>query len=150
DEALAYFKRKYDGLVVETELLERRVRSTDLSVKDATSAIQHLREQVDAHQAVGDLDALRRRLDALEQEVEQRRQERRERKAAQTEETREDKEKLVTEAEELAQSEQWRAAGDQLRALVERWESLPRLDRKSDAELWHRFSHARSAFSKRR
>ncbi len=60
------------------------------------------------------------------------------------------KEALVAEAEELAQSEQWRAAGERLRALVDTWKGLPRLDRKSDDELWHRFSHARSAFSKRR
>ncbi|MGC5413275.1 DUF349 domain-containing protein, partial [Streptomyces sp. DT225] len=45
---------------------------------------------------------------------------------------------------------QWRSAGERLRALVDTWKGLPRLDRKSDDELWHRFSHARSAFSKRR
>jgi Domain of Unknown Function (DUF349) len=33
---------------------------------------------------------------------------------------------------------------------VDTWKGLPRLDRKSDDELWHRFSHARSVFSKRR
>ncbi|HEX5567832.1 MAG TPA: DUF349 domain-containing protein, partial [Streptomyces sp.] len=51
---------------------------------------------------------------------------------------------------QLAESNQWREAGDRLRALVDSWKALPRLDRKSDDELWHRFSHARSAFSKRR
>ncbi|MBA0050799.1 DUF349 domain-containing protein [Streptomyces sp. AJS327] len=150
EEALAYFKRKYEGLVVEIGLLERRVRTTDLSAKDATTAIEHLREQVDAHHAVGDLDALRRRLDTLLASVEERRQERKARKAEAAEESRRAKEELVAEAEELAQSEQWRAAGERLRALVDTWKGLPRLDRKSDDELWHRFSHARSAFSKRR
>jgi hypothetical protein len=33
---------------------------------------------------------------------------------------------------------------------VDTWKGLPRLDRKTDDELWHRFSHARSVFSKRR
>ncbi|NGO69205.1 DUF349 domain-containing protein [Streptomyces boncukensis] len=150
EEALAYFKRKYDGLVVEIGLLERRVRTTDLSAKDATAAIEHLREQVDAHHAVGDLDALRVRLDKLVEAVEERREERKARKAQQHEEARAAKQELVAEAEELAQSEQWRAAGERLRALVDTWKGLPRLDRKSDDELWHRFSHARSAFSKRR
>ncbi|MFC7307705.1 DUF349 domain-containing protein [Streptomyces monticola] len=150
DEALAYFKRKYDGLVVEIGLLERRVQTTDLSAKDATTAIEHLREQVtDAH-AVGDLDALGKRLDKLVETVEARREERKAQKAKQTDEARHSKEALVAEAEELAQSEQWRAAGERLRALVDTWKGLPRLDRKSDDELWHRFSHARSAFSKRR
>ncbi|MBB1244284.1 DUF349 domain-containing protein [Streptomyces durbertensis] len=150
DEALAYFERKYEGLVVEIDLLERRVRTTDLSAKDAETAIGHIREQVDAHHAVGDLDALRVRLDKLSETVAERREQRKAAKAKQTEEARKAKEDLVAEAEKLAQSEQWRAAGERLRALVDTWKGLPRLDRKSDDELWHRFSHARSAFSKRR
>ncbi|MGW0533785.1 DUF349 domain-containing protein [Streptomyces sp. NPDC003032] len=150
DEALAYFERKYDGLVVEIGLLERRVKTTDLSAKDAMTAIDHLRQQVDEAHAVGDLDALSKRLDKLVETVEARREERKVQKAKQSDEARNAKEALVVEAEELAQSEQWRAAGERLRALVDTWKGLPRLDRKSDDELWHRFSHARSAFSKRR
>lgn len=150
EEALAYFERKYQGIVVEIGLLERRVKTTDLSAKDATTAIEHLRLQVDEHHAVGDLDALRKRLDALVATVDSRREERKAQKAKQTDEAKQAKEALVAEAEELAQSEQWRSAGERLRALVDTWKGLPRLDRKSDDELWHRFSHARSAFSKRR
>ncbi|MFJ9350474.1 DUF349 domain-containing protein [Streptomyces sp. NPDC101237] len=150
DEALAYFERKYEGLVVEIGLLEKRVRTTDLSAKDAQVAIDHLREQVEAHHAVGDLQALRDRLDELVKTVESRREERRAQRAKQSDEARKAKEDLVVEAEQLAQSDQWRSAGERLRALVDTWKGLPRLDRKSDDELWHRFSHARSAFSKRR
>ncbi|WP_371651257.1 MULTISPECIES: DUF349 domain-containing protein [unclassified Streptomyces] len=150
EEALAYFERKYEGLVVEIGLLERRVKTTDLSAKDAQTAIEHLRTQVDEHHAVGDLEALRKRLDKLVETVDSRREERKVQKAKQTDEAKHAKEALVTEAEELAQSEQWRSAGERLRALVDTWKGLPRLDRKSDDELWHRFSHARSAFSKRR
>ncbi|OON82123.1 DUF349 domain-containing protein [Streptomyces tsukubensis] len=150
DEALAYFQRKYDGLVVEIGLLERRVKTTDLSAKDATAAIGHLRAQVTEAHAVGDLAALEKRLDTLVETVESRREERRAEKAKQADEAKVAKEALVVEAEELAASEQWRAAGERLRALVDTWKGLPRLDRKSDDELWHRFSHARSAFSKRR
>ncbi|MEU6218035.1 DUF349 domain-containing protein [Streptomyces sp. NPDC047022] len=150
EEALAYFERKYEGLVVEIGLLEKRVQTTDLSAKDAQVAIGHLREQVDAHHAVGDLAALRARLDKLVENVDARREERRAQRAKQSDESRHAKEALVTEAEELAQSDQWRAAGERLRSLVDTWKGLPRLDRKSDDELWHRFSHARSAFSKRR
>lgn len=150
EEALAYFERKYEGLVVEIGLLEKRVKTTDLSAKDAQVAIDHIREQVDAHHAVGDLDALRTRLDKLVETVDKRREERKQQRAKQSDEARHAKEALVVEAEELAQSDQWRAAGERLRALVDTWKGLPRLDRKSDDELWHRFSHARSAFSKRR
>ncbi|MFG3587202.1 DUF349 domain-containing protein [Streptomyces sp. NPDC047990] len=150
DEALAYFERKYEGLVVEIGLLEKRVKTTDLSAKDAQTAIDHIRAQVDAHHAVGDLDALKVRLDKLVETVDARREERKVQRAKQSDEARHSKEALVVEAEELAQSDQWRAAGERLRSLVDTWKGLPRLDRKSDDELWHRFSHARSAFSKRR
>ncbi|MFD1831442.1 DUF349 domain-containing protein [Streptomyces desertarenae] len=150
DEALAYFERKYDGLVVEIDLLERRVKTTDLSAKDALAAVDHLRQQVDEAHAVGDLAALGRRLDELTRVIEARREERRAARARQSEEARKAKEELVAEAEALAESDQWRTAGERLRALVDTWKGLPRLDRKSDDELWHRFSHARSVFSKRR
>jgi hypothetical protein len=150
EEALAYFERKYEGLAVEIGLLERRVKTTDLAPKDALAAIEHLRATVDEGHAVGDLAALGERLDALVAQVESRREERRAARAKAGEEARAAKEKLVAEAEELAASEQWRSAGERLRALVDTWKGLPRLDRKTDDELWHRFSHARSAFSKRR
>jgi hypothetical protein len=150
DEALAYFERKYEGLVVEIGLLERRVRTTDLAPKDALTAIEHLRAAVTEGHAVGDLAALDARLDALVALVDSRREERKAARAKQHDEARTAKEQLVAEAEQLAESEQWRSAGERLRALVDTWKGLPRLDRKTDDELWHRFSHARSVFSKRR
>jgi hypothetical protein len=149
-EALAYFERKYEGLVVEIGLLERRVQTTDLAPKEALAAIEHLRTSVTEAHAVGDLAALGVRLDALVALVDSRREERRAAKAKQSEEAKAAKEQLVAEAEQLAESEQWRTAGERLRALVDTWKGLPRLDRKADDELWHRFSHARSVFSKRR
>lgn len=150
EEALAYFERKYEGLVVEIGLLERRVKTTDLSAKDALTAIEHLRTAVTEAHAVGDLAALGERLDGLTALVDSRREERKVAKAKASEEAKTAKENLVVEAEQLAESEQWRAAGERLRALVDTWKGLPRLDRKTDDELWHRFSHARSVFSKRR
>ncbi|MFF3565557.1 DUF349 domain-containing protein [Streptomyces sp. NPDC002574] len=150
EEALAYFERKYEGLVVEIGLLERRVKTTDLSAKDALTAIEHLRTAVTEAHAVGDLAALGERLDGLTALVDSRREERKVAKAKASEEAKSAKENLVVEAEQLAESEQWRAAGERLRALVDTWKGLPRLDRKTDDELWHRFSHARSVFSKRR
>ncbi|PYC76322.1 DUF349 domain-containing protein [Streptomyces tateyamensis] len=150
DEALAYFERKYQGLAAEIALLEHRVRKTDLAAKDAQTALDHLRAQVVEAHAVGDLAALGKRLDVLAGEIESRQAERKAARAKAADETRSAKEALVAEAEQLAQSTQWREAGDRLRALVDTWKGLPRLDRKSDDELWHRFSHARSVFSKHR
>lgn len=150
EEALAYFERKYQGLSAEIGLLEHRVRKTDLAAKEALTALDHLRSQVAEHHAVGDLDALAKRLDTLAGEIESRQVERKAARAKAADETRVAKEALVAEAEQLAESTQWREAGDRLRALVDTWKGLPRLDRKSDDELWHRFSHARSVFSKHR
>ncbi|MDH6131141.1 uncharacterized protein YukE/FtsZ-binding cell division protein ZapB [Kitasatospora sp. MAA4] len=150
EEALAYFERKYQGLVAEIGLLEHRVRKTDLAAKDAQTALDHLRAQVVEAHAVGDLASLAKRLEVLAGEIESRQVERKAARAKAADETRVAKEALVTEAEQLAESTQWREAGDRLRALVDIWKGLPRLDRKSDDELWHRFSHARSVFSKHR
>ncbi len=150
EEALAYFERKFDGLAAEIGLLEHRVRKTDLAAKEALTALEHLRAQVVEAHAVGDLAALAKRLDTLAGEIESKQVERKAARAKAQDETRVAKEKLVVEAEQLAESTQWREAGDRLRALVDTWKALPRLDRKSDDELWHRFSHARSVFSKHR
>ncbi|GAA2141937.1 DUF349 domain-containing protein [Kitasatospora kazusensis] len=150
EEALAYFERKFEGLAAEIGLLEHRVRKTDLAAKEALAALEHLRAQVVEAHAVGDLAALAKRLDTLASEIESKQVERKAAKAKAQDETRVAKEKLVVEAEQLAESTQWREAGDRLRALVDIWKALPRLDRKSDDELWHRFSHARSVFSKHR
>jgi Domain of Unknown Function (DUF349) len=149
-EALTYFRRKYEGLALEVDLLERRIRTTDLSPKEALASIERHKDQVaDAH-AVGDLDALSKRLDALVEVVEARRAEIKSAKAQALDAARATKERIVGEAEQLSQSNEWRSAGERLRGLVDEWKAAPRLDRKTDDELWHRFSAARSAFAKRR
>ena len=76
-----------------------------------------------------------------------------ERKAArsrQTQEAREAKERFVLEAEKLAAGNDWRGGVNRFRALLEQWKALPRLDRATDDELWHRFSSARTTYTRRR
>jgi hypothetical protein len=149
-EGLAFYQRKFEGLKAEVELLERRLNTTNLDAKDADASIAKLREQLVEPHAIGDLDALRGRLDKLHEIAEQRRAAKREARAKQQAEAAAHKERIVTEAEGLAQSGEWKATGERLRALVDEWKGVPRLDRKSDDELWSRFSAARSAFAKRR
>jgi len=60
------------------------------------------------------------------------------------------KENIVNEAESLADSESWKATGERLKELLDQWKAAPRLDKKSDTELWKRFSSARNRFDKRR
>jgi Domain of Unknown Function (DUF349) len=150
EEALAFFRRKYEGLVLEVDLLERRIKETDLSPKDAAASLARVRSAVtDAH-AVGDLDGLLARLEGLTETVEVRRVELRAARAQAIDEAKAAKERIVTEAEAIASGTDWRVGAERLRVLVEEWKAAARIDRKSDDELWHRLSRARSTFSKRR
>ena len=150
EEALAFFRRKYEGLVLEVDLLERRIKETDLSPKDAAASLARVRSAVtDAH-AVGDLDGLLVRLDGLTETVEVRRVELRAARAQAIDDAKAAKERIVTEAEAIASGTDWRVGAERLRVLVEEWKAAARIDRKSDDELWHRLSRARSTFSKRR
>jgi hypothetical protein len=60
------------------------------------------------------------------------------------------KQALVAEAESLVDSTSWKATGERLKTLLEEWKAAPRLDKKTDGELWKRFSGARNKFDKRR
>ncbi|HSF26695.1 MAG TPA: DUF349 domain-containing protein [Actinomycetes bacterium] len=150
DEALAYFARKYDELLAQVDLLDQRVRGTDLAPKEAAASVKRLRASVAEASAVGDLDTLLARLDALGPLIDARRAEADAARAAARAEALATKERLVAEAESLAESDRWKATGDRLRELFEAWKAAPRLDRKQDDELWARFRAARSTFDKRR
>ena len=65
DEAMALFTRRYDGLRVEVELLDKRVRGGSLSPEQAETTVKGVRETVATAAAVGDLDGLLDQLDAL-------------------------------------------------------------------------------------
>src|SRR3954468_996278 len=65
EEALAYFRRKFDELAGQVQLLEQRVRGTDLPPAQAEASIAKLREAVAEAHAIGDLASLQDRLSAL-------------------------------------------------------------------------------------
>lgn len=150
EEALAFFTRRYDALELEVSLLEQRVASGALSPDDAAGSIKTVRAAVtDAH-AVGDLDGLLTRLQALAPAIDAARAAHRAEKSRQLEEVRVKKEHAVTEAESLATGNDWRGGVNRFRALLEDWKALPRLDRATDDALWHRFSTARTTYTRRR
>ena len=153
DEALAYYQRKFDGLKVEVDLIANRLKQSGPSApspKDALDKIGKLRESISGANAVGDLEGLLARLDGLVELAEQRKAEHRAVREQQQAEARGAKQALAEEAERLAASTEWRVAGDRMKVLLDEWKAAPRLDRKTDDELWHRLSQARSAFAKRR
>jgi Domain of Unknown Function (DUF349) len=151
EEALAFFKRKFDALETEVSLLEQRITGTDLSPAHARATIARLISAVtDAH-AIGDLDGLRGRLESLTGTVEHRREEHKAAREAARSEAHEIRERIVAEAERLAvEATHWKASGERMRQLLEEWKTAPRGDRTAEAVLWKRLSAARNAFAKRR
>ncbi|MGI8523737.1 MAG: DUF349 domain-containing protein [Nocardioides sp.] len=150
EEALSFYTKRYDALAVEVGLLEQRVQSAVMSPEEATTSVKALREQMSEASAVGDLAALGAKLDALGPVISVQRQARRTERAAKTAEARTEKERLVGEAEKLATGNDWRNGANRLRELLDTWKALPRLDRASDDQLWHRFSGARTSYTRRR
>lgn len=150
EEALAFFVRRYENLVVEVNNLENRVASGAASPDEARRVTKTLRASVMNANAVGDLDALAARLDALLPKLDEAAEARRQARKQAAEEALAAKEAMVAEAEALAAGTDWRRGVDRFRALLEQWKALPRVDRATDDALWHRFSSARTAYTRRR
>jgi hypothetical protein len=151
DEALTFFKRKFDALETEISLLEQRMSSTDLSAGQAKATIARLTQSVADANVIGDLASLTARLAALGQSVEQRREEHRAAREHARTEAQEVRERIVAEAEQLAaEATHWKAGGERMRQLLDEWKTAPRGDRAAEAVLWKRLSTARNGFAKRR
>lgn len=156
-EALTYFVRKFESLASEIALLAARIKSGALVPSDAYAAVKKLREQVKDLNAVGDLAALSASVEQIEPLIEGHREAYEAKKAAENAANKArlaqilvEKEKIVAEAESLALSESWKSTGDRLKILLGEWKSAPRLEKKTDADLWKRFSSSRNKFDKRR
>jgi hypothetical protein len=151
DEALAFFRRKYEALETEIALLEQRIAATDLSPANARATIDRLLEAVATANAIGDLDSLKTRLEALTGQVDSRREEVRAAREQARVEARAYKERIVAEAEQIAaEATHWKISGERMRQLLEEWKAAPRADRAVETALWKRLSSARNAFAKRR
>ncbi len=148
--ALDFYRKRYDGLVVEVDLLEQRIKAGALSPDDAASTVAKVKQSVAEAQAVGDLDALTTRLEALDPLIAERREAKRAERAAKAQEAKQEKVKIADEAEQIARGHDWRNGANRLRDLLTAWKALPRIDKASDDELWHRFSSARTAYTRRR
>ena len=151
EEALAFFRRKYESLETEVALLEQRLAATDLSPAHAQASVERLRQTVvDAH-ALGDLDGLCQRLDKLTDVVGQKREEVKAAREHARQSARDIKERIVTEAEHIAaEATHWKSSGERMRELLEEWKAAPHAERTTEAALWKRLSAARNAFTKRR
>lgn len=151
EEGLAHFARRFADLVTEVDLTEARLNSGAADATHSLTTIRRLRSSLaDAH-VVGDIDGLAARLERLATAAEEKAaQERAARDAARVEAVAR-KTALVEEAEKLAaDSTGWKTAGDRLKEILDEWKSIRGVDKKTDGELWKRFSAARDAFTRRR
>lgn len=151
DEGLALFARKFDDLLTEVDLLETRLNTHAGDPKHTLSSAKHLRSGLADAAVVGDLQGLAERVDHLVahagRAVEQAKAEKEQARANAVAR----KEALVTEAEQIgAEATHWKNAGDRLRAILDEWKTIKGVDRKTDEQLWRRFSKARDAFNRRR
>ncbi len=147
---LAFFVRRFADLETQVSLLEQRLATGATPPDTATATAAKLRDAIATAAAIGDLDGLLARVDALGAVIETRRAERKVARAAAAARAKERKTDIVGEAETVAASDDWRNGSNRLRDLLEEWKGLPRLERGVDDELWHRFSAARTGYTRRR
>jgi hypothetical protein len=151
EEGLAHFARRFADLVTEVDLIEARLASGAAEPGHAASSIRRLRESMAEAHAVGDLDGLAARLDKLAGVADEKSVVARAAREAARADAVARKTALAEEAERIAaESTGWKASGDRLRAILDEWRTIRGVDKKTDAELWKRYSAARDAFTRRR
>ena len=150
EEAMAFYTRRYENLAAEIGLLESRVKANAMSPEEARKAIATSRTSVEQANAVGDMPALFEALVKIEELLPAQIEARKKARAEQNAVTIAAKQAMVDEAEKLAAGNDWRGGVDRFRSLLDEWKALPRIDRTTDNEMWHRFSTARTAYTRRR
>jgi hypothetical protein len=150
DEGLAHFARRFDDMATEVELLFHRLLAGG-DPKHALGSARAMRDGLGEATVVGDLAALHGRLEELIGHAESAATAARAARDAQRTASVARKEELAAEAEQLAsEATQWKQAGDRFKAILDEWRTIRGLDRKTDEQLWKRFSRAREAFNRRR
>lgn len=151
DEGLAHFARRFADIVTEVDLIEARLGTGAADPSHTMSSLKRIRSTLDEAHVVGDLDGLSSRLDKLVAVAEEKAAESRAARDAARVEALARKTGLVEEAERIAtESTQWKSAGDRLREILDEWKTIKGVDKRTDGELWKRYSAARDGFTRRR
>ena len=149
-EGLAFFGRKYDDLVVEIELVSRRLGDGKATGEQAQGVLEKVREALAARSFVGDVAALEARCDALDTAIATAKAAAQAHKAEQRARAAVAREALTVEAESLAGSTSWKATSERFASMIDEWKSLPHADRAGEQAMWKRISAARAQFDKAR
>jgi uncharacterized protein DUF349 len=151
EEGLAHYARRFDDIRTEVELLEARIVSGAGDPKQSLTSAKHIKESLVDAAVVGDLASLHARVEFVlahaKQAIEAAKQAREAARGASVAR----KQELAEEAEKIAgDSTQWKVAGDRIRQILDEWKTIRGVDRKTDEQLWRRFSKARDTFNRRR
>ncbi|MCW2599746.1 MAG: hypothetical protein JWM02_1575 [Frankiales bacterium] len=150
EQGLAHFTRRYEQYATEVTLLEQRLRSGNGDPRQVATSAERLKEGLPTAAAVGDLEALGRRVEALLDKTATAVQEHKAARAAAKEESVAKLTALAEEAEKLAVSSSWKDAGERLRTLGQDWKRITGVDKKTADALWERVGASRTAFTERR
>ncbi|MGB8652701.1 MAG: DUF349 domain-containing protein [Mycobacteriales bacterium] len=150
EQGLAHFVRRYEQLATEVTLLEARLRSGAGDPRQVATSAERLRDGLPTAAAVGDLDALAKRVDALLERTASAVEEHKVARAAAKEESVAKLTALAEEAEKLAVSSSWKDAGERLRTLGQDWKRVTGVDKKTADALWERVAASRARFTERR
>jgi hypothetical protein len=151
EEGLAHYVRRFTDIVTEVDLIEARLATGAAEPGHSVTSLRRIRHSLDDAHVVGDLDGLAARIDKLVSVAESKTAEARAAREVARGEALARKTALVEEAEAIgAESTQWKSAGDRMRTILDEWKTIKGIDKKTDGELWKRYSAARDAFTRRR
>lgn len=150
DQGLAHFVRRFEQLATEVTLLEQRLRSGAGDPRQVATSAERLKQGLPTAAAVGDLEALGRRVDALLEKTATAVEEHKAARAAAKQENVATLTALAEEAEKLAASSSWKDAGERLRTLGQDWKRITGVDKKTADALWERVAASRARFTERR
>jgi len=149
-EGLEFFARKYVDLIVEADVMLTRFKDNRGVPAPAKALAEKLRAAYADPRVVGELNLLLQRADELVAAAAQRAVALTEQRKEQRESTLAKRQEIAAEAASLADSTDWKKTTEKFAQMLATWKDLPRFDRKIEQDLWKTFSHARSAFDKRR
>jgi hypothetical protein len=157
EEALAYFRRKFDDLAATLTLAEQRIKAK-ANAKDIRTQLAKMGKDLLEPAAVGDLAGLRAKVEALLEKLPDLAKEQDAEAEVVVTEAIAHREGIVTQMEALAAKEasaiRWKSATTTMAELFETWQNHqqngPRIPKKTADALWSRFRGARASLEKAR
>jgi hypothetical protein len=149
-EGLAFFVKKYDDLIADSELEKSRLQAGQGKPETAMELADRLEAQLNTPSVVGNLPALAEVAGVLRTIANVKAAERSAAKKAARAAAIIKREEIAVAAEALANSTAWKPTAEKFAELLEAWKALPRGDRDAEQAIWKRFSSARQNFDRAR